>query len=89
MVGGADVVDYLVDVDFPASKDALVDEAARQGAPEPVLKALRAMPPVEYGSKAEVERSALRTSPAPLLPDGEAAERARSNDTSRLAKPER
>jgi hypothetical protein len=53
-----DVVEYLTNVDFPASRDALVQAAEQDGAPEDVVKALRAMPPVDYGNKDEVMRSA-------------------------------
>jgi hypothetical protein len=52
------VVEYLTNVDFPASRDALVQAAEQDGAPEDVVKALRAMPPVDYGNKDEVMRSA-------------------------------
>jgi hypothetical protein len=53
-----DMVEYLTNVDFPASRDALVQAAEQDGAPEDVVKALRAMPPVDYGNKDEVMRSA-------------------------------
>src|SRR4051794_20808268 len=55
---------YLGDVDFPADKDTLVAAAERAGAPEEVVKAIRAIPPVDYGSKAEVVRS-VPVDPAP------------------------
>jgi hypothetical protein len=61
MATNAEVVKYLTTVDFPATKDDLVRDAEANGAPEDVVKALRAMPPVDYRSKDEVERSALRT----------------------------
>ena len=86
MASNEQVVQYLTTVDFPASKDALVRDAERNGAPEDVVKALRAMPPVEYGSKAEVQRSALRTEVEPEQGAAHEAEQARSNSTSRLAK---
>lgn len=38
----------LTDADFPASKEALVDHARRAGADDQTVRALRAMPPVEY-----------------------------------------
>jgi Protein of unknown function (DUF2795) len=59
-----EVLGYLDPVDFPAGKDEIVRGAERAGAPEDVLKALRAMPPVDYRSKAEVAQSA-RTDTAP------------------------
>lgn len=58
MATAEQVVDYLTAADFPAHRDDLVAEAEREGAPEDVVKALRAMPPVEYASKDEVRRSA-------------------------------
>ena len=58
MVNAEQVVDRLAQVDFPAHRDALVAAAEAEGAPGPVLEALRAMPPVEYASKDEVRRSA-------------------------------
>ena len=47
----------LADVDFPADKDVLVETAARNGADDETLRALRAVPPVDYGGVAEVLRS--------------------------------
>lgn len=85
MTSNAQVVQYLTTVDFPATKDALVQDAQRNGAPDGVLKALRAMPPVEYASKAEVERSALRTEVEPEQSASHQAEQARDNSTSRIA----
>jgi hypothetical protein len=85
MATNEQVVDWLVAVDFPASKDDLVAEAERNGAPEDVVKALRAMPPVDYASKAEVQRSALRTEAEESAGPTVEAERARSQSTSRVA----
>jgi hypothetical protein len=42
------VLQYLRDVDYPAGKDVLVTAAERAGAPEPVVRRFRAIPPVEY-----------------------------------------
>jgi len=57
--GDADAVRAaLVDADFPASKDELVRYAEISGAAEPTIKALRAMPPVDYRKLDEVLRSA-------------------------------
>ncbi len=86
MATSEQVVQYLISVDFPATKDALVREADRNGAPEDVIKALRAMPPVEYASKDEVQRSALRTDVEPNQSAGHETDQARSNSTSRVAK---
>ena len=44
-------------VDFPASKEQLVDHAQAEGAGEGTLRALRAMPPADYENLTEVIRS--------------------------------
>lgn len=44
----------LVDVDFAASKDQLVEAAGRHGADDATLRALRAIPPVDYRNIDEV-----------------------------------
>lgn len=41
-------------VNYPASKEQLVDQAEHNGAPERVVSALRAMPPVDYANSSEV-----------------------------------
>jgi len=57
--GDADAVKAaLVDADFPATKDDLVHAAETGGADQPTIRALRAMPPVDYRSLDEVLRSA-------------------------------
>jgi hypothetical protein len=86
MASNEQVVQYLVTVDFPATKDELVRDAERNAAPEDVLEALRAMPPVQYPSKAEVQRSALRTAAEPEQPAGHTAAQSRDNASSRIAK---
>lgn len=70
------VLSYLKDIDYPADKHALVGAAERSGAPDAVLRGLRALPPVDYRSRAEVVRS-VRADPAPGRPPGLAAEQAR------------
>lgn len=62
MATADEVVDHLTNADFPAHRDDLVRCAQDEGAPEDVVKALRAMPPVQYANKDEVKRSA-RTEP--------------------------
>ncbi|MDQ4096395.1 MAG: DUF2795 domain-containing protein [Actinomycetota bacterium] len=52
-----DVRSVLEDVDYPASKEALLDAAFRAGAGSDVLKALRALPVEDYGNVDEVVRS--------------------------------
>jgi hypothetical protein len=87
MATDADVLSYLTTVDYPASKDDLVRDAERNGAPDEVVKSLRAMPPVTYANKSEVQRSALGTE-QPRLRSVD-AEQSRLNSTSPIAKGER
>jgi hypothetical protein len=84
MVSEAEIVKYLGAVDFPATRDEIVQEVARQGAPEEVLKALRRMPPVDYRNRAEVLRSAAVEEE---LPPSEHAVRARDRTHQRIAEP--
>lgn len=51
------VQDALLDVDYPATKDELLAAAERRGADDDALRALRALPPVDYGNEGEVLRS--------------------------------
>ncbi|TWH69529.1 DUF2795 domain-containing protein [Micromonospora olivasterospora] len=53
-----DVLRYLSGLDYPAGKADVLREAEREGAPPDVLKALRALPPVDYANGNEVARSA-------------------------------
>lgn len=53
-----EVLRHLEALDYPATRDEIVQEAEREGAPPEVIKALRGMPPVEYRNKDEVARSA-------------------------------
>lgn len=48
---------FLDGVSYPAHRDDLVEHATSNGAPHEVRSALQAMPPVEYGSRAEVMSS--------------------------------
>ncbi|MGC9667197.1 DUF2795 domain-containing protein [Planosporangium sp. 12N6] len=74
---------YLKDVDFPASRDEIVEAARKLGASEDVVKALRGMPPVDYHNKEEVLRSA-KTEIAEETP-AEKAEKARDHKHQRVA----
>ncbi|MGB2569985.1 DUF2795 domain-containing protein [Micromonospora citrea] len=58
MASYTDVLQYLSSLDYPAEKDDVVREAEREGAPPEVLRALRALPPVDYANGNEVARSA-------------------------------
>ncbi len=51
------VRDLLVDVDYPAGKEDLLTAAQRHGADEDSMRALRALPPVDYRNADEVLRS--------------------------------
>jgi hypothetical protein len=79
-----DVLRYLQDVDYPAGKDELVAAAERAGAPEAVVRSLRAIPPVEYRSRAEVARSVL-VDPGAGRPASRAAEQARTRAPAGVA----
>jgi hypothetical protein len=72
------LLSYLADVDYPADKDTLVTTAERAGAPDAVLRSIRAIPPVDYRSRAEVARS-VRTDPAAGRSAARAAEQARTD----------
>jgi hypothetical protein len=48
---------FLSALDYPASKDDVVAEAEREGAPEPVLKVLRTLPLADYASREEILQS--------------------------------
>ena len=85
MVTNAEVLRYLTALDFPASKDDIVAEAERAGAPHDVLRALRAMPPVDYGNINEVARSAA-TNPNPEVTPADLAARARDRKHQRVAR---
>jgi hypothetical protein len=87
MVSSDEVLKYLEAMDYPATKEEIVAEAEREGAPEEVLKALRGMPPAVYENKMEVYRSA-KTDIADLPPDRR-AEVKRDREHQRIAEHER
>jgi hypothetical protein len=86
MVTNAEVFKYLETVDFPAGKDTIVAEAERLGAPASILRALRAMPPVEYGNRNEVLKSA-GTELAPEVGVAERAIKARDKTHQNVTEP--
>jgi hypothetical protein len=59
-----EVLRALGEVDFPATKDELVEAARAASAPDEVVRALRGIPPVEYANREEVGRS-VRVDPSP------------------------
>jgi len=52
-----EVLSALRTVDFPASKEELIQAAREAGAFDEVICARRAIPPVEYANRNEVARS--------------------------------
>ncbi|MBE9376049.1 DUF2795 domain-containing protein [Saccharopolyspora sp. HNM0983] len=76
----------LSDVDYPATKDDLVDRAQHNDADADTLRALRSLQPVEYGDFTEVVRSVtLHTGPEEGRTSSEKAKQARDNADSGLA----
>jgi hypothetical protein len=67
----------LIDADFPATKDQLLETAVRNGADEMTLKALRSIPPEEYRNFREVEASVEIRDEDPELEAALKAERRR------------
>jgi hypothetical protein len=63
---------HLTDVDFPADKDALVAAAEQRGAAQEAVRALRAIPPVDYANRDQVI-SSVELDPAPDVEPGAAA----------------
>lgn len=84
MVTNEDVLRHLQRMDFPASKEDIVREAEQEGAPQDVLRALRAMPPVDYANRTEVARSA-GTDLAPEKTPADKAVKARDRRHQRVA----
>ena len=79
--------EILGEVSFPAGKETIVDHATNSGAGEEVLRAVQAMPPVEYDRPEEVLRSVPLdedTSGAPRT-DSERAQQRRENVRGRQA----
>jgi uncharacterized protein DUF2795 len=69
--------DALQAVDFPATKDELHDAAVDADANDDVLRALRSLPPVDYGNIGEVI-SSVTADVGSGLADFQHAERARN-----------
>ena len=85
MATDADVLRYLSTLDFPADKEEILRAAERADAPYEVIRALRALPPVDYANTNEVTRSA-GTEVAPELTPAEASGRARDRRHQRVAR---
>ncbi|MDG4797307.1 DUF2795 domain-containing protein [Micromonospora sp. WMMD1082] len=84
MASYSDVLQYLSSLDFPAGKDDVVREAEREGAPPDVLRALRALPPVDYANGNQVARSA-GIDAAPEVTDAQRAAQARDKRHQRVS----
>jgi hypothetical protein len=63
----ADVAEALNDLDFPATKDDVVEHARRRGAPEPVQRLLRGLPWETYANMSEIRRAGP---PDPAVDEG-------------------
>jgi hypothetical protein len=79
-----EILAYLDDVDYPADRAALVASAGRAGAPEAVLRRIRAVAPVEYRNRAEAAWS-VRVDPAVGRSAGHAAAQTRADAPSGIA----
>lgn len=75
----------LIDVDYPAPKEELLETARRNGADEETVRALRAIPPVGYRSFTEVIASVTILDEDPELAAGQQAERRRLHTHPGLA----
>ncbi|MFE5191647.1 DUF2795 domain-containing protein [Streptomyces sp. NPDC056628] len=66
------MLDALQDVDFPAGKEELVKAATNAGTPEEMVKALHAIPSVEYGNRDDgrvgARRPCIRPGPSQRKP---------------------
>jgi hypothetical protein len=55
--GPVDVQKYLAGVDYPATKQDLIDIASDNNAPEEVIETLGGIDDMEYGSVADVSKA--------------------------------
>nr|WP_165985493.1 DUF2795 domain-containing protein [Streptomyces sp. YIM 98790] len=85
--GADDIRRAVKDVDFPAGKDELIRAAKVSGASQEAVKALRGIPPEDYGNREDVVRS-VRLKPDTDLGHSAAqhAEQARKGGKQGLAK---
>src|ERR1700753_2118104 len=69
----------LRDVDYPAGKQELLQAAEAAGAPEELIRALRAIPPEGYRNREEVARAVPPDAAEELgVPPAQRAEQART-----------
>lgn len=78
------IKDALNDLDFPASKQAIVEHVRRHGAPPDAERALAALPLATYGNLDEVLRS-VPVDPAPERSESERVYQHRHHRRARLA----
>ncbi|MCZ2817996.1 DUF2795 domain-containing protein [Modestobacter sp. VKM Ac-2984] len=83
-----EVLRHLSDVDYPAGKDDLLAATQQKGATAEVLRAIPAIPPVDYRNEGEVG-SSLRVDDGPGPVRGQAAEQARYDSKPGIAQPSR
>ena len=83
-----EVLQALRALDYPASKEAVVACAEASGAPENVVRAVRALPLADYANKDEIARS-LDLDPAPRRTASDRADAARDRDKPGLAEHDR
>lgn len=55
-VSPAQIEKYLKGIDFPSSKQSLINHAKQNNAPDDVMQLLQRMPDKEYGSAADIAR---------------------------------
>ena len=75
----------LEDVHFPAEKDRLVDQALENDADAQTVRALRAIPPVEYRSLSEVLSSVSLDDEKDVVSPGQQAQARRTHTKPGLA----
>jgi hypothetical protein len=56
-----EVQKYLSGVDYPATKDQLIEHARKQGAPDGVIEALSSLPDDEYDGPNKVSSAVAKT----------------------------
>jgi Protein of unknown function (DUF2795) len=62
-----DVAEALNDLDFPATKNDVVEHARQRGAPGPVQRLLRGLPVETYANMSEIRKAAP---PDPAVDEG-------------------
>ncbi|MCP3104822.1 DUF2795 domain-containing protein [Myxococcus sp. K15C18031901] len=79
---GRSITPHLDAVDYPATREELVESAEDGDAPVTIINVLKCLPRTEYASKEDVQRDlaeASRRAASGNLPDDDGARRDRSN----------